>query len=215
MSVTMKKKGISKLWLIGLLVLMMTGAVIIAGMGLGWWRRDIPKDPVLVENKSGVPFQYIGLVWDGHCLLYKADTSPVHQAVFPKSLLGGAKSVGLMAISDSKQVLVSGLVPVEFGKPLVITGASSGRLEAANAAFEDTALPFSKLPNLETWEMDKEDNQSRAKFLAEGDASYQLHVLGHGGQLASSGWTSQGETAQVSWELGHGPLMSWLMIKQE
>jgi hypothetical protein len=206
------KSGSVRPWLIGLMMAVLLVAGTLGAGALGLWRQDIPKDPVRVENNCEVPFQYIGLFWEGHCLLYKTDTSPVRQAVFPKALLKDVQAVRLLAVTDDQQTLTSGFVPLDAEEPLLIEGVNGERLKVRNAEPADEEMPLPKLPCLDAWEVSGDAKQAKAAYQAGTGMNYQIYVLGRGGHIGASGWTSPGGKAEASWERGRGPVMSWLMF---
>ena len=205
----MSEQTIKKTWVrikfILLLLAIAAALIIAAGFTLRLFANEAPRDPLRVQNKTGVAFSHMAFLANNQLIIQHSESDDVRQAVFPKVLLQGAGEAVIIGITKDGQVWQS--------PPVAVNTRSSLQFEYAVQAGNGMVDGLGELPSLLTWAMDEEGKQARAAFMAGTDLSYQVVVLGKGSQLSLSEFGTQGAKVLASWERGRGPLMSWLVIK--
>lgn len=205
----MSEQTIKRTWVrikfLLLLAAIVAALIIATGFMLRLFANEIPRDPLRVENKTGVAFSHMALFANNQLIIQHSTSEDVRQAVFPKVLLQGAGEAVIIGITKEGQVWQSPKVAVNTRGSLQFEYA----VQASNGVVDG----LGDLPSLLTWAMNEEGKQARAAFMANTGLSYQVVVLGKGSQLSLSDFGTQGTKVLASWERGRGPLMSWLVLK--
>ena len=205
----MSEQTIKRTWVrikfLLLLAAIVAALIIATGFMLRLFANEIPRDPLRVENKTGVAFSHMALFTNNQLIIQHSASEDVRQAVFPKVLLQGAGEAVIIGITKEGQVWQSPKVAVNT--------RGSQQFEYAVQASNGVVDGLGDLPSLLTWAMNEEGKQARAAFMANTGLSYQVVVLGKGSQLSLSDFGTQGTKVLASWERGRGPLMSWLVLK--
>lgn len=88
-----------------LLLAAIVAAIIIAtGFMLRLFANEIPRDPLRVENKTGVAFSHMALFANNQLIIQHSASEDVRQAVFPKVLLQGAGEAAIIGITKEGQL---------------------------------------------------------------------------------------------------------------
>lgn len=187
-------------------LLILVAALALGGCSLGIFDRVIPREPIRVINESGTAFSVLGLYWEDHLLLHKAEGGDVYQAVFPGKLLAEVPSARMVGITRDLKVYVSG--------PVDIKGKDQLMIQSVQPLSGDIPL-LSGIPALDSWETARSGGKVSASFKADTPFHYQVYVLGRGTTLAPSGWDTRNAPVTVSWEENRGMTQSWLLLKAE
>ncbi len=186
-------------------MLLLAGILGLTGIFFGLFGQELPKNPLRLQNQTGQTYVHMGIAWDGHLLVYNTGSEDMRQAVFPKELLAEAKTARMVGYTADGRMWLSSPTQVEDERKLAF--------QYANEANEEDSPLLRLLPALDGWSVAKKDGQVHASFSGDTPLRYRLWLLGKGNMLAASGWETDNNPVEASWEAGRGQAQSWLMFK--